>query len=182
MLRDQFSEHPSSFEQFNRHDVLRIKQMQDSYKSGIIELFTGSKIDSFSDAILPSLEKSSKPHKGLVMDIYRNQKTLLEPFTGPIEMISDEFPIIFGSLDLMAISNRRCAYVIEVKTDQADHSIVGQVMKYYIGLCLKLILKFWDEVKIITICPGYDESAYNGLRQIGAQPLLINIPKMRIIF
>ena len=180
ILREQFTEYPQSFSSLTQFDIFRIKQMQDAHKSGTMNLFTGSSVGNFSNDFLPQLEKSTKPHKGLVMDIYAHRKTLLEPFTGPIETLDCEFPVIFGNIDLMALSNR-CAYIIEVKTDQANHSIVGQCMKYYVGMSLKLILRFWDEVKIITICPGYDEPSYNGLHQINAIPLLIDIPNMKIL-
>ena len=53
-------------------------------------------------------------------------------------------------------------------------------MKYYIGMCLQLSLKFFRDVKIITICPGYDQAACNGLRQIGATMLLIDPVTLKV--
>ena len=70
--------------------------------------------------------------------------------------------------------------MIEVKTEPAEHDIIGQVMKYFIGLSLKLILRHFNEVKMITLCPGYNEMAFKGLQQIGALPLLINPKNFRV--
>jgi hypothetical protein len=171
MFLDQYKNEPETFKQFNKPELLRIKQMQDAYKSGHINLFNGADISQYSDP--PKGEKSEKNHKELCMGIYLHKEQTLEPYTGPISQACFEFPVIYGDIDLMIQSNM-CAYVVEVKSQPAEHDIIGQVMKYYVGLSLKLILKHFNEVKMITICPGYNQSAYNGLRQIGALPLIID--------
>jgi hypothetical protein len=172
MLLDHYKHFPESFKQFNKHEILRISQMQTAYKNGRIILFEGTDTSQ-----LPNLpyrgEKSDKNHAELCMGIYLNRKQTLEPYTGPIENACLEFPVLYGNIDIMAQSGM-CAYVIEVKTEPAEHDIIGQVMKYFIGLSLKLILKHFNEVKMITICPGYNPIAYKGLQQIGALPLIIN--------
>jgi len=172
LLQKQQSDFPDSFKVLNVHDQVRLKQMQSAYCTGRFVLFEGSTFD-FAKVILPELEKSEKPHRELVIDVYKNRKTILEPYTGPIKDACFEYPVLDGSIDLM-VQSGLCAYVVEIKTDTADHSIIGQVMKYYVGMCLKLSLKFFNEVKIITVCPGYDQASHRGLKQIGATVLSIN--------
>jgi hypothetical protein len=171
LLQKQMVEFPDSF-QLPSQDRARLNSMQRSFQTGTFSLFEGN-LSEFTNIILPDNEKSEKNHKELVKEIYRNRKTTLEPFIGPIEDVCPEYPVLDGSLDMMALKGL-CAYIIEVKTVTADHAIVGQVMKYYVGMCLKLILKFFNEVKIVTICPGYDPASYRGLRQIGATILAID--------
>jgi len=178
LLRRQQDAFPDSFKILTEKDQTRYKQMQSAFYTGRFSLFEGNTID-FSNIPLPEIEKSDITHKELVAEIYKNRTLTLEPYTGPIQEACPEYPVYFGSIDLM-IRSGSCAYIVEVKTDTADHAIVGQVMKYYVGMSLQLVLKFFDEVKIITICPGYDQAAYNGLRQLGAAILLLDHKSMKI--
>ena len=178
MLLEQYKHAPETFKQFSKQEILRLKQMQTAYKTGRIILFEGTDIAQYTNPPRGG-EKSDKNHKELCMGIYLHQKQTLEPYTGPIDSVCLEFPVIYGSIDLM-VQSGMCAYVIEVKTEPAEHDIIGQVMKYYIGLSLKLILKHFNEVKMITLCPGYNPMAYKGLQQIGALPLIINPKNFQI--
>ena len=178
MLRDEYLLNSELFKELSKKDVLRIQQMQIAYRTGKFCLFE-SNIETLTDSLFPETGESDKKHSDLVQAIYLHKEQTLEPFVGPIDDLCPEYPVLFGKIDIMAISGR-ISHVIEVKTDAADHSIVGQVMKYYIGLSLKLIQKFWDEVQIVTICPGYEKSAYHGLRQINAKPLLIDTRTLKV--
>lgn len=175
---DQYKNFPKTFKQFNKHDVLRIKQMQDFFKFGKHTLFEGSSGVTY-ESRPPKGEKCDKKHKDLCLSIYLNKNHIIEPHTGPIDEICFEHPVIYGDIDIL-VQSGPCVYIIEVKTDPAEHDIIGQVMKYYIGMSLKLNLKYYQEIKMITICPGYNPSAFNGLLQIGAKPLLINTEKMEL--
>jgi hypothetical protein len=172
MLLDHYENHPESFSQFSKQEVLRIKQMQNAYKTGRIILFEGTDISQYSDPP-QGAHKSDKNHKELCIGIYLHRAQTLEPYTGPVESACLEYPVLYGDIDIM-IQSGLCAYVIEVKTEPAEHDIIGQVMKYFIGLSLKLILRHFNEVKMITLCPGYNPMAYKGLQQIGALPLIID--------
>ena len=178
LLQKQYSENPESFKTLHKLDVLRLIQMQETFNTGVYSPFKGHSID-FSSIIAPIMANVPQKHKDLVLAIYKNKEQTLEPYMGPVEDACPEYPILYGNIDLMA-RNGDCAYIIEVKTDPANHAIVGQVMKYYIGMCLQLSLKFFRDVKIITICPGYDQAACNGLRQIGATMLLIDPVTLKV--
>ena len=178
MLLDQYREVPDSFSVLSKPDVLRLKKMQDDFKSGQYSLFSGT-LD-FSSEIPDEIkkEKSGKKHKDVCYQILK-KKEELERYTGSIDFANFEHPVIFGHIDLLVQSGKR-AFIIEVKTETADHSIIGQVMKYYIGLSLKLNLKFFDEIETITLCPSYDKPSYNGLKQINAIPLTYKFKPFRI--
>ena len=178
MLQQQFSEHPKSFKIFSKNEVLRLVQMEQAYRTNTFNLFSGNTLE-FNNIILPKIENVLVDHQELVFHTYQNREISLIPHTGPIDDACPEYPVLYGFVDLMVLSGK-CAYAIEFKTDTASHSIVGQVMKYYIGLSLLFNLKFFNEVKLITICPGYDQAAYNGLRQIGATMLLVDPKTLKV--
>lgn len=172
ILRDHCETHKGCLQGLTKNDLLRIKTIQDDILNNRNSLFTGT-LTLASD--LPAelkKEKSSQGHKDMCDTIVRNKEYLLEPFTGCIDFMNREHPTGFGLVDIIA-QNGPVMYVVEVKTEAADHSIVGQIMKYYIGMALKIQLRLYDEVRMICICPGYDQASFNGLRGIGATPLLI---------
>ena len=178
MLNEQFIKHPKSFRFLLKNEVLRIIQMEDAFKTGTFNLFCGNTID-FTETILPKIDNVGVKHRELVLSIYQDRERSLVPYIGPIDDACPEYPVLYGDIDLMVLSNK-CAYAIEFKTDTASHAIIGQVMKYYIGLCLKFNLKFFNDVKLITICPGYDQAAYKGLRQLGATLLLVDPKTLKV--
>lgn len=181
MLRQHFHDHPGCFSSLTKNDLLRIKLVQEDIESDKHSLFT-SQLD-LSPGIPDALkkEKTKQNHKELCSTIIRSYSSLLEPFLGPEDFINREHPTMFGPVDIIAQSGQ-CMYVIEVKTVSADHSIIGQVMKYFVGMSLGLIKRFYDEVKMVTVCPGYDDASYKGLKSIGATLLLINSSLNKVSF
>jgi hypothetical protein len=177
MLLGHYHEHQESFKILKKHEILWLNQIQNDVKNNRLSLFS-SPLDLSPTSEILKKEKSDQSHKDICREIIRN-KEIIEPFTGPIKEMNIEHPVRFGFIDLIAYSNRR-VYIIEIKSKSADHSIVGQMMKYYVGMCLKLVLKLFDEVKMITLCPGYDQSSFSGLKQMGAIPLIISKKPLRI--
>lgn len=177
MLKALYKRQPQSFQYFTKNDILRIKQIQDDIWEGKFSLFSGEM--DLTTEIPESLrkEKSAKKHKEICTSLIKHR--LLDQITGKPDLISMEHPTRFGLIDIMVIANN-CAYIFEIKTSSATHDIIGQVQKYYIGMSLKLILKFFDEVKLITLCPGYDSASYHGLKQLGAKTMLISSNPMEI--
>lgn len=170
ILAYQYYHFPETFKIFSQNDVRRLIQMQEAFRTGIFNLFKGISLD-FSNTVLPKMEDVDQPHQDLVRKVYENGS--LEKYTGPIKSTCPEYPVLYGNIDLMTIAGD-CAYVIEFKTDTANHAIIGQVTKYYIGLSLQLNLKYFNDIKIITVCPGYDQVSLKGLKQIGVITLLVD--------
>ena len=81
-----------------------------------------------------------------------------------------EFPVRLGGLERADIvfqdkydsKNRIDAtlYVVELKSDEADHSIIGQLQKYVDEMAIRGKTNgHWSDVKGITVAPSYKESA-----------------------
>ena len=178
LLKNQLESFPGSDGILSPKDKTRLDLMRKSFLTRSFSLFEGV-LDFSASSFLPDPGKSEKPHMELVRDIYRSRESVIEPFTGPIREACFEYPVLDGFVDLM-VQSGPCAHIIEVKTSLADHAIIGQVMKYYIGMCLKFNLKFFDEVKIVTICPGYDQAAVRGLKQVKATVLSLDTSTMNV--
>lgn len=180
ILLDHYKKYGDSFKSLKKHELLWIKKIQNDVKNDTYSLFSG-KID-FNSPILESLtkEKTSQNHKDICRELIKRKDELLTPLTGTIDFINTEHPTVFGIIDIL-IQSGRCAYVLEIKSTPADHKIIGQMMKYYVGLCLKIILKFYDEVKMISLCPGYDPETYKDLKRIGVSPYTIAGKPLQII-
>jgi RecB family endonuclease NucS len=81
-----------------------------------------------------------------------------------------EFPVRLGGLERADIvfqdkydsKNEIDAtlYVIELKSDEADHSIIGQLQKYVDEMSIRGKMNgHWSSVRGITVAPSYKESA-----------------------
>lgn len=171
MLKDQYQKYPESFSILTKSDVLRIKMMQDSFETNTFRLFEGPCLDLNSD--IPGRgEKSEKKHFELIKEVYIRRESTLEPYTGIIEDACLEYPVRYGNIDLLVRSNNT-AWILEFKTETANHSIIGQLMKYYVGVSLQLINKFFNDVKMVAICPGYEQSTYKSLKGMGVTTLVV---------
>ena len=179
LLLSHYQEYPQSLNILTKNDLIRIKRIQDDVKNNQYSLFQGT-LD-FSPGVPESLrkEKSEKSHRELCQDIVERRESLLEPLLGPLKFISTEHPTIFGPIDILA-QNGDTIHIIEVKTKSADHSIVGQLMKYYVGMSLKIPIRHFDDVKMMALCPGYDKASYSGLGNIGASIMLLKSKPLEI--
>jgi hypothetical protein len=176
LLLDQYNRYPESFRSLTKNDILRIKRIQDDVLNNRYSLFSGPL--EIGPAPEFEQEKSVINHRQ-ICDSFMGRQSELEVFTGPINHMAREYSTIFGPVDIMVRSGDT-VHIVEVKTLKTDHSIVGQVMKYYIGVSLWLMTRQFDDVKIITICPGYDKPSYLGLKQIGARTLIFNSKTLEI--
>lgn len=173
MIQDLYQESPKNLLSLSSRNIKRLKKIQDDILSGKHSLFS-SDISCGPVTDICKNEKTDKRHVEICLEIAKNPQ-ILEPFTGPIDLLTLEYPTLFGPIDIMVLS-RRTAYVVEVKTDTANHAILGQVTKYWIALSLKLSINHYDDVRIITACPGYDKISLIGLRNLNALKLKISKP------
>jgi hypothetical protein len=179
VLLDHYNKYPESLLILTRNDLIRLKHIQNDIKNNSYTLLYGD--INFSKYELPELkkEKSSLNHNTLCNNIINKQDLLGGIIGGTVDYVSREHPTFFGPIDIVA-QHKDTVFIIEVKTYKTDHSIIGQVIKYYIALSLKLINRCYDDIKIITLCPGYDRASYIGLKQIGAKPMIINPNSLEI--
>lgn len=179
ILTDQYQKHPESFKVLNKYELLRLKQMQDDILNNRHTLFSGPiTLDTETPEWIKT-EQNDRKHTDICMSLARRKDTLLQPIIGPIDLINLEHPSRFGSIDIFILSNKIC-HILEIKTKPATHHIVGQMIKYYVGECLNLSLRVFNDVKLITLCPGYDQAAYRGLQNIGAKTMLLNTKTLEI--
>jgi len=176
MLKDLFAQNPDYFKVLSKKNLMWLKKIQNDINNNTFSLFSGTL--NLSENPYENREKTERKHSQLCLGLIKN-KEIFEPFTGKISSINIEHPTVYGPIDIFILSNET-AYIIEVKTTSATHAIIGQVMKYWIAVSLKTNLKMFDEVKIITLCPSYDENAYKGLKSIQALPLILNDNPLRI--
>jgi hypothetical protein len=170
MLVDLWQKCPSAFSILSERDLHRLKQVQEDIQKNQYTLFKTDLLVSEGSEI--GTEKLNRKHQDICREIIQHPQ-ILEPYTGSINFLNIEHPVWFGAIDILALSND-IAYIIEVKTTMADYTISGQVMKYFIGLSLNLAQKWYEDVQIITICPGYEQVARLQLGQIGATTLIFS--------
>jgi hypothetical protein len=176
-LLEHKNEFPTSFDIFTQNDLNRISLMDHFFKTGQFLCFKISD-PVFSDTV-PQMEDTKESHRNIIRKLYDDREKSICPYTDGIDFICPEFPVESGNIDLVVYS-KNIAYAIELKTTSADHSIIGQVLKYYIGLSLNLCHKFYNDVKLITICPGYDKTAFWGLKQMGVRTLLLDPYNLKV--
>jgi hypothetical protein len=168
-LQEQYNSFPESFKSLSPNNLIRFDMMKKSFSFKKFILFEGASITDPPVLLPPDKEKSEMNHQTLIREILRTGA--LDPFIGTGAEICPEYPVDYGLIDLFAVKDS-CAYIIEVKTETADHSIVGQVLKYYVGVGLRLILKHFDDIRTVTVCPGYNQAAVFGLKQLKTLMLL----------
>jgi len=173
MIQELYQTSPKSLLSLSTRNIKRLKKVQEDILEGKHSLFS-SGLNCGPVVDICKNEKTDKSHVDICLELAKNPH-LLEPFTGPINYLTLEYPTLFGPIDLMVLSNKT-AYIIEVKTDTANHAIIGQVTKYWIALSLRLSINHYDEVRIITACPGYDKIALIGLKDLNAIKLKISKP------
>jgi hypothetical protein len=130
MLVEHYTRHPKSLLILTKNDLIRLKRIQEDIVNNKYSLFSGT-IDSNDN--LPEFKKEKNDIRHTILcDKIIEKKEIIESITGPINYMSREHPTIFGPIDIV-VQSEDTVFIIEVKTSRADHSIIGQVMKYFIA-------------------------------------------------
>lgn len=124
-------------------------------------------VTCFSKSERPNPDKS---HKDLVRAIYAETtqlRDLIGDSCGNFHLHNIEQPCPpHGKADMVYL-DKIYAYPVEVKPGVGGHDVVGQILKYDQSLRMLLHLRFWEDVKPITICWGYSDFAINELKKCG---------------
>ena len=83
-------------------------------------------------------------------------------------IITCEKNLKYGRADLVARGDKTC-YAIELKLKEANHKIVGQIMKYMRSIGGKIHYGLYEDVQGITIAKGYSENALLDLKTLGVK-------------
>lgn len=95
-------------------------------------------------------------------------------------IVSSEMKVRYGRADIMARGPKTC-HVIELKLKEADHRIVGQIMKYMRSVGGKLHYGLYEQINGITLAQGYTENALIDLKTIGVKPYIYKFLRNKII-
>lgn len=111
--------------------------------------------------------------KELVRNIHEaGLKQLREILEDKVELYNIEHPCDpYGRVDMVYMGNGT-VYPIEVKCNQGGHDLIGQISKYDLSHRLKLHLKFYEQVKSVTICKSYHSYTLDRLKSLGIATLL----------
>jgi hypothetical protein len=128
------------------------------------ELFASFSINIEDDQIQKEIKE-----KNIQNMIYRTQESIsfLTGETGPYRVIY-EAESRYGRADIR-VEGKSICHIIELKLDEADHKIVGQVMKYARAAGSRLHYGLYEDINMITVAKSYTESAILDLRAIGAK-------------
>lgn len=85
----------------------------------------------------------------------------------------------YGRVDML-YQDHKVAYPVEVKRGDGTHALIGQIMKYTLAIKLKLHYKFYERVKPVTICTGYDSFVLSELKKMGVMTLRYEFTKDRL--
>ena len=96
-------------------------------------------------------------------------------------IISNEVNTKNGRIDIKAQGKEFC-HIIELKLKNADHKIVGQLMKYARIAGSKLHQGLYEEINLISVAESYDNSTILDLKSIGANIFTYRIEKENIVF
>jgi hypothetical protein len=115
-------------------------------------------------------EKPDKSHKELVRAIYEESsqlKDLLGDTHNNFHLDNIEQPCPpHGRADMVYLDSVY-AYPVEVKPGTGGHDVVGQILKYEQALQMRIHIRFWEDVRPVTICWGYSDFALNELKRSG---------------
>jgi len=80
----------------------------------------------------------------------------------------------YGFVD-MYYRDCETAFPIEIKVNQGDHRLLGQIMKYDLYCRFHLHEKNYFKVQAVTLCGSYDEYTLSELKRNGVIPILYKI-------
>lgn len=150
----------------NKYQLNQLKEVSVALKTGKVS--AGKWIEQNEEDIKIEKGKSDKNHKQLVRAIYdsSNQlKDLLGICDESFHVDNIEQPCGNNERIDMVYMDSVYAYPVEVKPGLGGHDVVGQILKYDLSLRMNLHLKFWKEVKPITICWDYSDFARKELKK-----------------
>lgn len=140
-------------------------------KNGIVPYSFNSAIDYENDIDeIICKEKYTMVEKDLNRTIFEGYlPKISEIINRKLTPIMTEHPIYEGyEVDITSKDlNEKEFWIIELKSESADHKIIGQCIKYIQYFEDRLIYKLYDKVRALTICGGYRRIALSELKKMG---------------
>lgn len=146
------------------HQFVELKKIKIALETGCIlqkKWLDNSHLINFGQQ-----ETSDVYQKELVKIIdHQGRKILEEILQDNLYLYNIEHPCPpYGQVD-MVYMGKNTVYPVEVKKDQGNHDLIGQIYKYDLYHKLKLHYKHYDLVRSVTICKSYQPYVITELKQ-----------------
>jgi len=165
-------------------DLERIKIIGKAFKENIIPNPWNCKIEnilqetktkdekSFANIFFEKeedLDEEKIKEKNIQKLIYSTQESIsfLTGENGKVRVIC-EANSKYGRADIR-VEGKKICHIIELKLNDADHKIVGQIMKYARAAGSKLHYGLYEDINMITVAKDYTESTLLDLKIIGVK-------------
>lgn len=182
-LKEEFHKTQNK-EALNKYQLKHLKKISEALKTGIISNSTWIQFNEEDDDVVKT-GKSDKNHIQLVRAIYDSRDELKEVLRikdDCFHLYNIECPCgQYGRID-MVFKDNTYIYPVEVKPGLGGHDIIGQILKYDLYLRLKTHLKFWSDVKPITICWDYSKFVKKELKKRNIIPIKHHSIKNKLKF
>ena len=175
------------------HHKKRIKFIGQNLKAGVIPSpWSGVKLPEPENEIVKAISIGDWDDEEEEFDKIKREKDLqklltmtresIEHITGDSGKlrISSETNVKYGRVDIKAQGEKIC-HVIELKLKEADHKIVGQVMKYMRAAGSKLHYELYEDIQGITVAESYSESATLDLKSMGVKMFTYSVLKDKLV-
>lgn len=129
-----------------------------------------NEFSSFNKSISFGSNVEIKEEEDLKREIINNEDKISKLLNMDIRLYGIEFPTKYGDCDLV-FKGENSIVVIELKNDEADHSILGQVLKYGKYFLEKTSMKHWDYVYGITIAKKYNQYNLSQIKSCNILPI-----------
>jgi hypothetical protein len=85
-----------------------------------------------------------------------------------------------GRVD-MVYRDSETMYPVEIKRNQGEHDLIGQIAKYTLYFKMRLHLKMYRRVQPVTICRGYNSHVLSELKRRSVETLRYTVMNGKIV-
>jgi hypothetical protein len=158
----------------DNRQLQELKKIKDSLKSGSISKNTW--LDEPDTPRIPAFPTAAIRQEDLVKQIHTQGldqlKNLLQD---DLYLYNIEHPCgEYGNVD-MVYMGKKTVYPLEVKKDQGQHDLIGQLNKYDLYHKFFLHYKLYSNVQSIAICSSYEPYTLKELKQLNFRTILYSI-------
>lgn len=168
---------PDIYKQLDKYDKYRYRTMCNSLNTGdYTNKLSKFFVNEESQRALSNDESNdiSINEKKLVRMIIKNEVLLRKVIKKDLRLACTELKTPYGYVDLVGYT-KEYAVPIEVKLKTANHSIIGQILKYMKYFVYRLNYGLYRDVVGVLIAKGYTEDVLQECKKINVVPLTYNL-------
>lgn len=172
LLKEEFRKKGTK-ESLKPSHLVELKKIKNALNTGFSAMMTWDQ-DHFEGPSAPQLPAPFS-QDFLIRHIDKNVHLLAELLKDNLYLYNLEHPCeSYGNVD-MVYMGASTVYPVEVKKDQGQHDLIGQIYKYDLYHKLRLRYKMYDAVQSVTICQSYDAYTLSHLKRLGIKTLLYTL-------